>query len=799
MHFSKSILYASIVMAFTASNAYAITDPNIEGDNHYFTSTQDKDTSEVILTGGKNYNFSNTIFGGGHNTKHNTSSLTITGEKGKTVFNNEAAVNPGSFYEAASRSKTPIVQDKATLIMKDVEAPNGLLVYGATRINAGYNEQNPLNVTVKNSDIHLTDVTGVTNLYASGRIYYSNNTTLRVDTTKVLFDGKSTANNIYGGALISGSASIIDSKVSVGNVNITLGKDTVVNNKVVAGHFVNYFGHAEVTGDASVTVDGGKVKGKVIGGSLANWLEDGEHNGGDFGLEVEASERKIVSGSGTTSNIIVRNGSEVGDVIGGSFIERKNQFNPTLKFTATSANTNIQIEDSIVTGNVVGGGLIFDEANTSSVDVTESVKINIVNSTVEGIITTDSLNVTETEAKTVGTSVKAENVSLNLTNVNTSMVHASKGRVGLRAIGDGKTTVDTLVTEGAYVEMTTDGDANDAANGDITQAIVITDGKYVADRVVMDEGMQQGAVEGYIGTDGKVHTTQQTNSILSNTVDIYAGSTLALNRIMMSDLRKRMGDLRATEEVNGVWARYNGGKFSGARGLENQFNTIEVGADTAALVDGVRLGVALSYTDSESDMLRGKADMDAFSLAAYGTKFFDNGIYADVIGRFAKADTDVSVDGNKNGKMDNLAVSLSGELGWRFDLSKQIYIEPQTELTYTNIDSDTLKLSSGHEYKFDSVDSLIGRVGVATGIKCPNNKGDVYVRVSAVHEFLGDAKVTSGRVTHEVKGDDTWMEYGLGANFNINKNAYVYTELERSAGAALEEDWRANLGVRIAF
>lgn len=90
-------------------------------------------------------------------------------------------------------------------------------------------------------------------------------------------------------------------------------------------------------------------------------------------------------------------------------------------------------------------------------------------------------------------------------------------------------------------------------------------------------------------------------------------------------------------------------------------------------------------------------------------------------------------------------------------------------------------------------------MGVTTGIKCPNNMGDVYVRVSAVHEFLGDAKVTSGRVTHEVKGDDTWMEYGLGANFNINKNAYVYTEVERSEGASLEQDWRANLGVRFAF
>lgn len=95
--------------------------------------------------------------------------------------------------------------------------------------------------------------------------------------------------------------------------------------------------------------------------------------------------------------------------------------------------------------------------------------------------------------------------------------------------------------------------------------------------------------------------------------------------------------------------------------------------------------------------------------------------------------------------------------------------------------------------------SLIGRVGVATGIKCPNNQGNVYVRVSAVHEFMGDAKVTSGINTYEVDGKDTWFEYGVGANINLKKNTYVYTFLERSTGASLAQDWRMNLGVRYSF
>ena len=298
------------------------------------------------------------------------------------------------------------------------------------------------------------------------------------------------------------------------------------------------------------------------------------------------------------------------------------------------------------------------------------------------------------------------------------------------------------------------------------------------------------------GKDGVVATTK--NSIMSNTLDLASSAPLAMNRLLMNDVRKRMGDLRAAEGTHGVWARYDGGKLSGERGLENDFTTVQVGIDTVPVVDAPRFGVAFAYTKSDTDMLRGSADMDAFSLAFYGTKFYDNGMFVDVIGRMATADTDVTVEGQK-GTMDNVALSLSGELGWRFDVTDKFYFEPQAELTYTYVNADKLALGNS-SYEFDSVDSLMGRVGFAAGFKCPNNYGDVYVRASAVHEFLGDSAVTGGNGTiHEVDGKDTWVEFGIGANFNINKSTYVYADLERTEGAKLEEDWRANVGVRFAF
>ena len=310
------------------------------------------------------------------------------------------------------------------------------------------------------------------------------------------------------------------------------------------------------------------------------------------------------------------------------------------------------------------------------------------------------------------------------------------------------------------------------------------------------EGMYNGAFSAN-GKDGVVATT--TNSVMSNTLDLASAAPLAMNRLLMNDVRKRMGDLRAAEGTHGVWARYDGGKLSGANGLENDFTTIQVGVDTVPVADAPRFGVAFAYTTSDADMKRGGAEMDAFSLAFYGTKMYDNGMFVDVIGRMATADTDVTVDGDKTGTMDNVALSLSGELGWRFDVTEKFYFEPQAELTYTYVNADKLALGNS-SYEFDAVDSLMGRVGFAAGFKCPNNFGDVYVRASAVHEFLGDAAVTGANGTiHEVDGKDTWVEFGIGANFNLNKSTYVYVDIERTEGAKLEEDWRANVGVRYAF
>lgn len=315
----------------------------------------------------------------------------------------------------------------------------------------------------------------------------------------------------------------------------------------------------------------------------------------------------------------------------------------------------------------------------------------------------------------------------------------------------------------------------------------------------VDEGMYQGAIT----VNGQGQATQAKNGLMADTLELASASTLSLNRILMNDVRKRLGDIRSAEAVNGVWARYDGGRLSGD-GTKNKFNTIHIGGDTMPFAGKpVRVGMSASYTNGDVDYTRGNADMDAYSLAAYGTWLGDNGMFADVIARVAKAESDMTVDSVYKGKLKNTAYSLSGEFGWRFDLNSQFYAEPQVEATYTYIDSDKMTLAGKNEtfnYEVEGFDSFIGRMGVLAGMKCPNQKGDVYVRASLVHEFLGDAKINGGaNATLENEGKDTWFEYGIGANFNVGKNTYLWADLERTSGALVDEDIRGTLGVRYGF
>lgn len=355
----------------------------------------------------------------------------------------------------------------------------------------------------------------------------------------------------------------------------------------------------------------------------------------------------------------------------------------------------------------------------------------------------------------------------------------------------------------AYLGLTaddiTDVDAALEGMGDIIQA---PDGSTYTQTNIIAEGDVMGEITQVVDSTGKVlrEAQQRTNTKIDSLSSLTSLSIMQW-RHEMNDLTKRMGELRDSPEGVGTWARLYGSEQEyGDQNVNLKSVSVQVGADVD--VGDWKVGGAFSYTDGSSDMNNGTADSDVYSIAAYGTWLADNGLFVDLIGKYSWLDTDFEIS-NMRGSADNSALSFSAEIGWRFEPCAYGFIEPQAELTYGRIWGDDFTTSNNVKVSQDDFDSLIGRIGVRAGVKFPEKKGNLYVRVSGVHDFQGDSDMTAsknGQYSHV--SDDlggSWVEYGLGANFNLTDATYTYVDLERTSGGEVKEKWRWNVGLRTVF
>ena len=197
--------------------------------------------------------------------------------------------------------------------------------------------------------------------------------------------------------------------------------------------------------------------------------------------------------------------------------------------------------------------------------------------------------------------------------------------------------------------ITGSGSVNDDVAGDLNElASMVTVGGTSGAEVLkntdlkLESGDVFGETTGTINEEGKLEDVKTSVNMNNVRIAEFAMRTpMQIARIESNDLRKRLGDIRSSEGATGVWARYDGGRFSGGE-FENKFNKVQVGADTALAAYGSRLGLSFSYTQGDADMSGISADTDAYSLAAYGMWFGEAGQFADVIGRVGTVDTDLA-------------------------------------------------------------------------------------------------------------------------------------------------------------
>lgn len=320
-------------------------------------------------------------------------------------------------------------------------------------------------------------------------------------------------------------------------------------------------------------------------------------------------------------------------------------------------------------------------------------------------------------------------------------------------------------------------------------------------KLVVEEGDIKGQIIQVVDEEGNVDVPahQTSNSKLSVLSSVTALSTMQW-RHEMNDLTKRMGELRDSPEGVGAWARVYGSEQEyGDQSVTLKSSSVQVGADYA--IGDWTVGGAFSYTDGTTDYDGGDGDTKAYGFAVYGTWMADNGMFVDLIGKYSRLENEFGIK-DMSGEAKNNAYSMSAEFGWRFDLTDLVYVEPQAEMTYGRIMGDNFTTSNGVRVDQDDYDSFLGRVGLRAGLKFPEKKGSIYARISGVYDFKGESEATYTKGQSETYRDDLgggWMEYALGANFNLTDSTYSYVDLEKSTGGEVEEKWRWNVGVRHVF
>ena len=288
------------------------------------------------------------------------------------------------------------------------------------------------------------------------------------------------------------------------------------------------------------------------------------------------------------------------------------------------------------------------------------------------------------------------------------------------------------------------------------------------------------------------------------------------NAVYMDNLNKRLGDMSFADGESGLWVRMRNDKVGEDNHYKLHNYMTQIGYDKSySMENGIEhRGIAFEYGkgDMKYKELKGNTDTDKYILTLYKTKVRDNKVYTDYTLRGGAISNDFTVYGRETGakvtgKYKNMVLGAGTEVGKRYELDKNWYIEPQVQLQYTYINSTDYTTNQMTKVDLNEIHSLIGRAGIKLGHDSyKGNKKDntVYVKADINHEFLGEqnvkAKDETGRLDKTYKNNKTWVEIGIGASKKITPDLNVYADVEKQLGSNKDnKSWQVNVGFRYKF
>ena len=513
---------------------------------------------------------------------------------------------------------------------------------------------------------------------------------------------------------------------------------------------------------------------------------------------------------------------------------------------ADAADSNKYIE-----GNIVAqGGTVSIDLNKAGSYLTGTTSVSDgTASTLERAAVADSRTGTLNLTLGNGTvlNVTGDSSLTNLTN-NGVVNMTDRSRTGQEVTAKTLSGTGTLVMDLDWLSnqgtkgVTANSDylkVTDSATG--TQALVsdptvmnldkmaVNDRLYVAelnnsDAVLTSSIQQRNVNKGHL-YDYLIGLTHETTG---DTTDWYFGSVdkvesnvvpaaAVQNRTLfdlatnMDTLNKRLGEARyADGEDSGMWARWTY-RHLGRDSYDGHSNRFELGFDGVDQRDDgstLRQGLSFSYLKSQTSFDAGNGKYKGYTGSFYRTWLGQKGHYLDVVGRIGKMNGEGTTrlfDGDESkSSFGTWYQQASVEWGRKKALNNRWYIEPQSQLQYTHINGKNYRTSDGISQDFDSMNSLIGRLGFRLGRDIDANKA-WYFKADILHEFAGNRtfNLTSvdglERLRFDKTDHDTWYDVGAGITAELSHDRSLWFEFERTFNGSYDNEWELNAGMTWRF
>ncbi|EKY7020373.1 autotransporter outer membrane beta-barrel domain-containing protein [Escherichia coli] len=279
----------------------------------------------------------------------------------------------------------------------------------------------------------------------------------------------------------------------------------------------------------------------------------------------------------------------------------------------------------------------------------------------------------------------------------------------------------------------------------------------------------------------------------------------------VNNLNKRMGDLRDIKGDTGAWARIMSGTGAASGGFSDNYTHVQVGADKKYELDGLDLftGAMMTYTDSNagSDTFNGKTKSVGAGL--YASAMFDSGAYIDLIGKYVHHDNEYTATFAGLGTKDYNTHSwyAGAEVGYRYHVTEDAWIEPQVELVYGAVSGKQFTWKDqgmNLSMKDKDFNPLIGRTGMDVGKSFSGKDWKVTARAGLGYQFdllaNGETVLRDASGEKRIKGEkDGRMLMSVGLNAEIRDNIRFGLEFEKSAFGKYNVDNAINANFRYSF